>query len=82
MLEEIIEDARIGMEKSLNALEVAFKRIRTGRASPSLVDDIKIDHYGTLTPLPQLANISIEDAKTIVINPWEKTIVQEEVYCY
>ena len=77
MLEEIIEDARIGMEKSLNALEVAFKRIRTGRASPSLLDDIKIDHYGTLTPLPQLANISIEDAKTIAINPWEKTIVQE-----
>lgn len=77
MLEEIIEDARIGMEKSLNALEVAFKRIRTGRASPSLLDDIKIDHYGTLTPLPQLANISVEDAKTIAINPWEKTIVQE-----
>ena len=77
MLEEIIEDARIGMERSLSALEVAFKRIRTGRASPSLLDDIKIDHYGTLTPLPQLANISIEDAKTIVITPWEKTIVQE-----
>jgi len=77
MLKEIIGDVRIGMEKSLNALDVAFKRIRTGRASPSLLDDIKIDYYGTLNPLSQVANISVEDAKTIVIIPWEKTIVQE-----
>ena len=77
MLEEIIEDARIGMERSLGALEVAFKRIRTGRASPSLLDDIKIDHYGTLTPLPQLANISVEDAKTIAVIPWEKSIIKD-----
>tara|TARA_B100001750_G_C15371221_1_gene527401 strand:- start:201 stop:758 length:558 start_codon:yes stop_codon:yes gene_type:complete len=77
MLQEIIEDSRIGMEKSLNSLEIAFKRIRTGRANPSLLDDIKINYYETLTPLSQVASISIEDAKTIMIVPWEKTLVQD-----
>lgn len=77
MLQEIIEDSRVGMEKSLNSLEIAFKRIRTGRANPSLLDDIKINYYETLTPLSQVASISIEDAKTIMIIPWEKTLVQD-----
>ena len=77
MLQEIIEDSRVGMEKSLNSLEIAFKRIRTGRASPSLLDDIKLNYYETLTPLSQVANISIEDAKTIMIVPWEKALVQD-----
>ena len=77
MLQEIIEDSRVGMEKRLNSLEIAFKRIRTGRANPSLLDDIKINYYETLTPLSQVASISIEDAKTIMIIPWEKTLVQD-----
>ena len=77
MLQEIIEDTRVGMDRSLQALDVAFKRIRTGRASPTLLDDIKVDYYDTLTPLTQLANISVEDAKTIAIIPWEKAVVQE-----
>ena len=77
MLQEIIEDTRVGMDRSLQALDVAFKRIRTGRASPALLDDIKVDYYDTLTPLTQLANISVEDAKTIAIIPWEKSVVQE-----
>ena len=76
MLQEIIEDTRVGMDRSLQALDVAFKRIRTGRASPALLDDIKVDYYDTLTPLTQLANISVEDAKTIAIIPWEKAVVQ------
>tara|TARA_B100001123_G_scaffold410192_1_gene505061 strand:+ start:457 stop:1014 length:558 start_codon:yes stop_codon:yes gene_type:complete len=77
MYQEIIEDTKVGMEKSLQSLDVAFNRIRTGRASPALLDDIKLDYYGTLTPLSQLANISVEDAKTISIIPWEKSIVQD-----
>ena len=77
MLNEIVEDAEAGMEKSLNALEVAFKKIRTGRATPSLLDSIKVDYYEKLTPLGQVASISIEDAKTLAIVPWEKGIVQE-----
>ncbi len=77
MLKEILEDTEIGMEKSLGALDVAFKKIRTGRATPSLLDSIKVNYYDKLTPLAQMASISIEDAKTLAIVPWEKGIVQE-----
>ena len=77
MLKEILEDTEIGMEKSLTALDVAFKKIRTGRATPSLLDSIKVEYYEKLTPLAQVASITIEDAKTLAISPWEKGIVQE-----
>ena len=77
MLNEIIEDTKKGMEKSINSLDIALKKIRTGRASPALLEDIKVDYYGTLTPLSQLANISVEDAKTLAIIPWEKSVVQD-----
>ena len=77
MLQEIVEDTKVGMEKSLQSLDAAFKRIRTGRASPALLDDIRVDYYDTLTPLAQLANISVEDAKTIAVIPWEKAVVKD-----
>ena len=77
MLNEIVEDAELGMEKSLNAFDAALKKIRTGRATPSLLDSIKVDYYDKLTPLAQVASISIEDAKTLAIVPWEKGIVQQ-----
>ena len=77
MLNEIVEDAELGMEMSLNALDAAFKKIRTGRAAPSLLDSIKVDYYDKLTPLAQVASISIEDAKTLAIVPWEKGVVQQ-----
>lgn len=77
MLDEIIEDSKVAMEKSLNSLAVSFKKIRTGRANPSLLDEIRLDYYGNLTPLSQLSNISVEDAKTIAIIPWEKSVVPE-----
>ena len=60
------------MAKTLEALESSFKRIRTGRANISLLDSIEIDYYGNKTPLNQVSNISIEDAKTLAIVPWEK----------
>ena len=77
MLNEILEDAKVGMQKSLNALDSNFKKIRTGRANPSVVEGIKVDYYGNPTPLSQVANISVEDAKTLAIIPWEKSIVQD-----
>ena len=77
MLNEIVEDAESGMEKSLSALEAAFKKIRTGRATPSLLDSIRVDYYDKPTPLGQVASISIEDAKTLAIVPWEKGVVQQ-----
>ena len=77
MLKEILEDTEKGMERSLGALDVAFKKIRTGRATPSLLDSIKVNYYEKLTPLSQVASISIEDAKTLAIATWEKGMVQE-----
>ena len=77
MLKEILEDTELGMERSLGALDTAFKKIRTGRATPSLLDSIKVSYYDKLTPLSQVASINIEDAKTLAIVPWEKGIVQE-----
>jgi len=72
MIEEIQLDAIEGMAKTLEALEYSFKRIRTGRANISLLDSIEIDYYGNKTPLNQVSNISVEDAKTLAIVPWEK----------
>ena len=72
MIEDIQLDAKDGMAKTLEALESSFKRIRTGRANTSLLDSIEIDYYGNKTPLNQVSNISIEDAKTLAIVPWEK----------
>ena len=72
MIDDTLEDANKGMSRTLEALETAFKRIRTGRANTSLLDAIEIDYYGNSTPLKQVSNISIEDAKTLTIVPWEK----------
>lgn len=76
MIDDILDDANKGMDKTLEALDTAFKRIRTGRANTSLLDSIEIDYYGNSTPLKQVSNISIEDAKTLAIVPWEKDNVQ------
>ena len=77
MIKEIIEDAEKRMEKSLNSLEVAFAKIRTGRAHPSLLDGIIISYYGTDTPINQIANISVEEARSLIISPWEKQLIPE-----
>ena len=65
------------MQKSISSLKFAFNKIRTGRASPSLLDDIKIDYYGNPTPLNQTSNISVEDNRSLVISPWDKTLIPE-----
>ncbi len=74
MLDEILQDTKSAMEKSLLSLDASFKRIRTGRANPSLLDDIKIDYYGNPTPVQQVANISVEDAKCLSIVPWKRIL--------
>jgi len=75
MIEDIKQDAEERMDKSLLSLDAAFARIRTGRAHPSLLDGISVNYYGSDTPLNQLANITVEDARTLVISPWEKPII-------
>lgn len=77
MIEEIKDDALTRMKKSADALVTAFTKIRTGRAHPSILDGVMVSYYGADTPLSQVANINVEDARTLAIIPWEKHIVPD-----
>ena len=77
MLEEIKQETLERIEKSILSLESSLQNIRTGRANPSLLDAIQIDYYGNMTPLSQVSNISVQDAKTLLISPWEKNLVPD-----
>ena len=77
MIEEIKDDANERMGKSVAALDDAFKRVRTGRAHPSLLDNVTVSYYGSDTPLSQIANISVEDGRTLVVSPWEKSLIPD-----
>ncbi|ADZ90422.1 ribosome recycling factor [Marinomonas mediterranea] len=77
MINEILKDAEERMSKAVNSVEVSFNKIRTGRAHPSLLDPIKVNYYGSPTPLSQVANITVEDARTLGISPWEGNLVPE-----
>ena len=76
MLDDIKKDATTRMGKCVETFQSDLKKLRTGRAHPSLIENLKIDYYGTDTPLKQVANISVEDARTLVVSPWEKNMVQ------
>ncbi len=76
MIDEIEQDAEARMTKSLEALRHALARIRTGRAHPSLLDHVFVSYYGSEMPIKQVANITAEDARTLAISPWEKSMVQ------
>ncbi len=77
MIDDIKQDAEERMNKTLVSLDVAFAKIRTGRAHPSLLDGITISYYGTDTPLNQVANITVEDGRSLVISPWEKPLIPD-----
>ena len=76
-MEELINNTSKRMEKSLSSLSSAFNKIRTGRANPALLDDIKVEYYGNPTPLNQAANISVEEGRSLVISPWDKSLIPE-----
>ena len=77
MIDEIIADAEERMQKSVVSLEEAFKKIRTGRAHPSILDSMMVSYYGTDTPLRQLANVNVEEGRSLLISPWEKQLIGE-----
>lgn len=77
MIDDIKKDAEQRMKKSVEALEVAFRKVRTGRAHPSLLDSISLSYYGTDTQLKQLANISVEEGRTLVVNAFDKSIIPD-----
>jgi ribosome recycling factor len=76
MLEDIRKDATQRMQKCVQAFRNDLKKLRTGRAHPSLVEHLRVEYYGNEVPLNQVSNIVAEDARTIAITPWEKSMVQ------
>ena len=76
MLEDLKKDATARMGKCVLQFQADLKKMRTGRAHPSLVENLKVDYYGSEMPLNQVANITVEDARTLVITPWDKGAVQ------
>jgi ribosome recycling factor len=76
MLDDIKKDAVVRMQKCVLSLKNDLKKLRTGRAHTSLLEHLRVDYYGNEVPLQQVANINVEDARTLSIVPWEKTMVQ------
>jgi len=77
MLDTVYEETRDGMEKSIASLNKELTRVRTGRASLSLLDGIRVDYYGTQTPLNQMASLSVPESRLITIQPWDASMVKE-----
>jgi ribosome recycling factor len=75
MVEDISNDAEEGMKKAIEAFKRDLTKIRTGRASTSLLDGIKVEYYGTPTPLNQVATLQVVDARLITVKPWEKNLI-------
>jgi ribosome recycling factor len=77
VLDSVYEDARQRMAKAIDALEKEFKKVRTGRASLALFEDIRVDYYGTPTPLKQMASLSVPESRLVIIQPWDQTVIKE-----
>lgn len=77
MIDLILDESRDKMSKSVAALQNELQKVRTGRASLSLFDSVKVDYYGTLTPLNQMASLSIPESRLITIQPWDATQIKE-----
>lgn len=75
MINDIMKDAKQRMDKCVESFKTALTKLRTGRAHPSLLDHVMVDYYGTPSPLNQVANIAVEDARTLSVTPWEKPMV-------
>lgn len=77
MINELKKDAEDRMKKAVEVLGHNFNKIRTGRAHPSLLDTIRVNYYGSEMPLSQVANIGVEDARTLTVTPWERNLVPD-----
>ena len=77
MIDDIYQETQDSMGKSIEALNRELKRIRTGRASLSILDAIKVDYYGTLTPLNQMATLAVPESRLITIQPWDVSVIKD-----
>lgn len=76
MMHKAIKDAEVRMQKSIESFKHEISKLRTGRAHPSLLEHLRVDYYGNETPLSQVSNITVGDARTLVVTPWEKRMIQ------
>ena len=76
-IELILEEAKDQMQAAMSHLEKAFAKIRAGKASPIMLSTVQVDYYGSMTPLSQVANVNTPDARTLAVQPWEKSMLQE-----
>ena len=76
MIDELLQDAREHMDKSVDSTRIKFQSVRTGRASPALLDRIAVDYYGAVTPLKQLATISAPEARMLTVQPYDKSSIK------
>ena len=79
MLKEVYKDTEARMQKAVDAINRELAQVRTGKATPKMLDGIKVEYYGTLTPLNQVASVSSPDPKLLVVQPWEQTVIPEIV---
>ena len=77
MFDDIVSKCKSGMEKTIESLKKDFGKVRTGRASTSILDDVNVDYYGTPTPLNQVGTMAVPEARLITIQPWEKKLIPE-----
>ncbi len=77
MINEVLQETRDRMQKSLKAFEKDLTTVRTGRASQALLDGVRVDYYGTLTPLNQMASISIPESRLITVKPWDISVIND-----
>jgi ribosome recycling factor len=77
MIEPVFQEAKDSMVKSITALQNELKRVRTGRASLSILDGIRVDYYGTPTPLNQIASLSVPESRLITVQPWDVSVIKE-----
>jgi ribosome recycling factor len=77
MDEKIVKEVEVRMEKTLSSLRTDFNKVRTGRASLALFDDIRVDYYGTPTPLNQMATLAVPEPRLITIQPWDTSVIGE-----
>lgn len=77
MIESMYQETKESMKKAIDALKNELKKIRTGRASLSILDDIRVDYYGTPTPLNQMASLSTPESRLIVIQPWDASVIKD-----
>ena len=77
LVKKQVTDARAHMDKAIDHCDNELQKIRAGKASPSMLDDVTVDYYGTLTPISQVSSINTPDARTIVVQPWEKSLLNQ-----